>query len=134
MRSAILHGAAALATFALVLASAPDAGAATVLSTVGAPASNDQVPICFITNRDTRPITVTLQLFDIQSGTPVPNGTYTCPLPPATLPPGTGCVDRVAPNAQAYCVVTSSSPKVRAALGLFNGSTAALEVVVPATK
>jgi hypothetical protein len=133
MKSAILHGAAALATFALVLASAPDAGAATVLTTVGAAASNDQVPVCFITNLDTRPITVTLQLFDILSGTPVP-GTDTCPLPPATLPPGTGCVDRVAPNAQAYCVVTSSSPKVRAALGLFNGPTGALEVVVPATK
>ena len=64
MRSAILHGAAALATFAFVLTSAPDAGAATVLTTAPAVTNNGQTPTCLITNIDKKPITVTAQLFD----------------------------------------------------------------------
>jgi hypothetical protein len=86
MRSAILHGAAALATFALVLTSAPDAGAATVLATVDVPANLGQVPTCVITNVDKKPTTVTVQLFDAAGILQIP-ASNTCPVPPATFSP-----------------------------------------------
>jgi hypothetical protein len=132
MRSAILHGAAALATFALVLTSVPDAGAATVLATALAVAHNGQIPACFITNIDKKPITVTAQLFDI-FGTPV-TGSSSCPVPPATLAAGTGCGVQGSADTNVYAVVTTSSSKVRAAIDVFNGTTFALEVHIPATK
>jgi hypothetical protein len=132
-RNAILHGAAALATFALVLTSPRHAAAATVLTTPGVPANNGQIPVCVLTNVDKMPITVTVQLFQDQTGKPEPSSND-CPVPPATLAPGTGCQAQLVANIQAYCVVTTSSAKVRAALDLFNGTTSALEVVVPATK
>ena len=133
MRSAILHGATALATFALVLTSAPDAGAATVLTTATA-APNGQAAACIVTNIDTKPITVTAQAFDPFSGTPEAPLLYTCPAPPATLAPGTVCDAVLGANIGTYCVVTTSSAKVRAALDVFNTTTGALEVHIPATK
>jgi hypothetical protein len=51
-----------------------------------------------------------------------------------TLVPGAGCEAVLAPNIAAYCVVTTSSAKVRAALVLFNRTTSALQVEIPATK
>jgi hypothetical protein len=138
IRSGILHGAAALATFALVLTSAPDAGAATVLTTGLAQASIDQVPICFVANIDKKPITVTAQLIDAESGMPQPGVTNLCPVPPATLAAGTACTvtfQAAGPSVtRSYCVVTTSSAKVRAALELVSATTGALEVYIPATK
>jgi hypothetical protein len=133
MRSAILHGAAALATFALVLTSAPDAGAATVLTTATAVPFN-QSSACIVTNIDTKPITVTAQLFNPFSGTPETPLIYTCPPPPATLAPGISCDAAPGAGRSGYCVVTTSSAKVRAALDVFNQTTGALEVHIPATK
>ena len=134
MRSAILHGAAALATFALVLTSAPDAGAATVLTTATAvlPSSDGQLLACIVTNIDTKPITVTAQLFDPFSGAPETNVSNDCAAP-GTLPPGIACVLLGSSN-RGYCVVTTSSATARASLDVFNGTTAALEVHIPATK
>ena len=132
-RNAILHGAAALATFALVLTCPRHAAAATVLTTNAALANNGQRPLCVITNIDKKPITITVQLLDL-GGTPQTPTFNNCPVPPATLAPGSVCEVQVAANTQAYCVVTASSSKVRAALDLFNGTTGALEVVIPATK
>jgi hypothetical protein len=134
MRSAILHGAAALATFAFVLTSAPDAGAATVLTTAPAVTNNGQTPTCLITNIDKKPITVTAQLFDPLFGNPETPVSNTCPVPPATLAPGTGCFVMGGANTNVYVVVTTSSAKVRAALDVFDGTTGALEVHIPATK
>ena len=133
MRSALLHGAAALATFALVLTSAADAGAATVLTTALAVTNNGQQPLCLITNIDKKPITVTAQLFEPNGNpvTPVNNG---CPVPPATLAAGSGCIVTGPPNFIVYAVVSTSSEKVRAALDVINGTTGALEVHIPATK
>jgi hypothetical protein len=137
MRSAILHGAAALATFALVLTRAPDAGAATVLTTATALPSTNQAAACIVTNIDTRPITVTVQLFDPLTdppGSPVTPAFDHCPTPPATLPPGAACVARLHANIHAYCVVTTSSAKVRVALDVFNSATESVEEHIPATK
>jgi len=134
MRSAILHGAAALATFALALTNAPDAGAAIVLTTGIAPAFNSQTPACYIINIDTKPITVTAQLIDGSTGMPTPPAANFCPVPPATVAPGTGCSVLGAPDSQVYCVVTTSSAKVRASLDLFNGFNSSLEVQFPATR
>ena len=137
LRDAILHGAVALATFALVLTSASDAGAATVLTTPGVPDESGLTPACFVTNLDKKPITVTVQLFDQFTGTPLPpNATLgeKCPVPPVALAPGNGCRVTVGVNTRPYCVVTTSSAKVRAALGLIDGTTSALVLEVPATK
>src|SRR5215469_5128012 len=125
---------AALATCALVLTSAPDSGAATVLTTALAPTFNGQSLACFITNIDKKPITVALQVINAVTGmpqTPVTNG---CPVPPATLPPGISCEAILTANSIVYCVVTTSSATARASLDVFNGTTAALEVHIPATK
>ena len=62
VRSTLALG--ALATFALVLNNAPDAGAATVLTTATAVPSTNQTAACIVTNIDTRPITVTVQMFN----------------------------------------------------------------------
>jgi hypothetical protein len=132
MRNAIV--AAALATFALLLPGVPDAGAVTVLTTPGVPANNGQIPDCIITNIDNKPITVTGQLFDFLNGMPQSPSSNNCPVPPATLAPGTGCQVVAQANAKAYCVVTTSSTKVRAALDLFDATTATLVVQAPATK
>ena len=94
MRSAILHGAAALATFALVLTSVPDVGAATVLTTALVVPFNNQTPIRRITNIDKTPITVTVQFINASTGTPIPSTSNGCPVPPATLAPGTACAWR----------------------------------------
>ena len=134
MRTAILHGAAALATFAFVLTSAPDAGAATVLTTALAITNNGQTPVCVVTNVDKKPITVTAQLFDPLFGTPVTPASSTCPVPPATLAPGAGCFVTGGANTNRYVVVTTSSAKVRAALDVLDGTTGALQVHIPATK
>jgi hypothetical protein len=92
MRSAILLGAAALATFALVLTSAPDAGAATVLTTGPTQAATrNQVPTCYVANIDKKPITVTAQLIDATTGMLESGFDNLCPVPPATLAPGTAC-------------------------------------------
>ena len=133
MRSAILQGAAALATFALVLTAAADAGATTVLTTALAAPFN-QVSSCIVTNIDTRPITVRLQLIDPTSGTPEGPFFSDCPPPPATLPPGLFCHVEVPLNVYSYCVVTTSSAKVRAAIDVFNATTGRLEAHIPATK
>jgi hypothetical protein len=134
MRRTMFHGAAALATLALVLTSAPDARAAAVLTTPSAPANNGQVPACLVNNIDKKPITVTVQLFDSNSGMPLSPSFDSCPVSPATLAPGAGCGVQLAPNDSSYCVVTASSSKARAVLVLFNGTTHAAEVAVPATK
>jgi hypothetical protein len=116
-----------------VLTSAPDAGAATVLTTATAFISN-QYFSCDITNIDTKPITVAAQLLDPKSGTPETPDVYTCPAPPATLAAGTYCYATAGSSVEAYCVVTASSAKVRAALDVFDGTTGDLEVHIPATK
>ena len=141
MRSAILHGAAALATFALVLTSVPDAGATTVLTTGAALApSTDQVPNCIVVNVDKKPITVTAQLIDAASGMPEPGAGVesTCPVPPATLAAGTACgvsFQPAGPSVTAsYCVVTASSSKVRAALTVLQLGTYVVQLYIPATK
>jgi hypothetical protein len=133
MRSAILHGAAAVGTFALVLTSAPDAGAATVLTTAIAFVNAGQIPAVPITNIDKKPITVTVQLFDA-NGTPETPNSNSCPVPPATLAPGTTCLVTGLVNTDAYAVVTTSSAKVRAALDVFDAMTGAFQVHIPATK
>ena len=138
MRSALLHGAAALATFALVLTSAPDAGATMVLTTGPTQGNNAELPVCFVANIDKKPITVTAQLIDATTGMLGPNFSNFCPVPPATLAVGTVCEVAFQPAVPgvtvSYCVVTTSSAKVRAALVLFNRTTSALQVEIPATK
>jgi hypothetical protein len=124
---------AALATFALVLTSPPDAGAATVLTTAIAFTNAGQIPAVPFTNIDKKPITVTVQLFD-SSGTPETPNSNSCPVPPATLAPGTACLVTGFENTGVYAVVTTSSAKVRAALDVFDAMTGALQVHIPATK
>ena len=133
MRSAILHGAAALATFAFGLTSAPEAGATTVLTTPIAITSNGQFLLCLITNIDKKPIAVTAQLFDPTFGNPVAPVSNNCPVPPATLAPGSGCIVNAGANRIVYVVVTTSSAKVRAALDVFDAA-GSLQVHIPATK
>jgi len=120
---------AALATFALVLSSAPDAGAATVLSTPFVPANNGQKLLCLATNVGSKPIQVTAALFSV-------NGVAVTPLvdscSPVSLQPMQSCL--VTFNDGCLCIVTSSSSKVRADIILLNGTTGAVEAVAPATK
>jgi len=117
----------------------PDAGAATVLTTGLAHASTGAVdPICYVTNIDKKPITVTAQLIDALSGMPETGFANGCPVPPATLAAGTACsvdlVTAVPSVTLSYCVVTTSSAKVRAALELVSLTTFTVETYIPATK
>jgi len=135
MTHTMLRGAAALATLALVITSAPDADATVTLTTPGVQANGAQVSSCDIINIGKTAITLTVGLFNMHSGNPVSTPFNLCPVPPVTLAPGAGCaVQSATAGTQAYCVVTSSSSKVRAALSLLNFTTGAVEVEVPATK
>jgi hypothetical protein len=126
----ITRGLFALAFCAM--ASAPQAGAVTLFSTPLVPA-NGQVPVCSVTNVDTKPITLTVEVVDADGATVVPVANE-CPVAPATLAPRETCFLYAPINARVSCRVTSSSKKIRAALNLLNGTTAALEVQAPATR
>jgi hypothetical protein len=117
----------------VALCFAGDVGAATLFSTPQVPANNGQLPYCLVTNVDTKPITVTMELVDFFGDTITPDFDG-CPVPPATLAPRETCQVAASPNSQMSCRVTSSSKKIRAALNLFNGTTSTLEVQAPATR
>src|SRR5262245_1713296 len=108
-----------LAAFAATLAIATAVHAGTLLSSpslVGG--SGDQLG-CYVTNVDTRPVTVTVTLRD-ELGAPFSLSAETCVSVP-TLAAGQTCFILRAP-APGYgrCTVEASSSKVRATLSVLN--------------
>jgi hypothetical protein len=109
---------------------AAEAQGATTLTTPFVLANVGQRAACIVTNIDSgKPITVTLELVDVQ-GVTVPPEFNTCPVPPATLAPRVTCAGGPPVNTAVYCQVVSSSKKVRVAVSVVAADSAhVLEVV-----
>jgi hypothetical protein len=110
-----------LAAAALLAATSPAAHALELFT----PFSQAQPGIrlsCGIVNTGTKPIEVSATVQDYFVGSDITAST-TCPVSPATLPAGTGCVSatNTAGNV-GYCHFTTASSKVHAALLVVNGS------------
>ena len=115
---------------AAVLSVASASRAATVLTTPLVVPQNGQIPECFITNIDTRPATISVKFTDVFGDDQTQNFVG-CP---TTLGPSESCYMQPLNPTSVYCSVTSSTSRIRAAMGLFNGTTLSMEVEVPATR
>ena len=118
---------AALLAVTVMVVLCGTAQAATTLHTPIAFASGQSA--CFVTNVDTRPITVTVTMTD-NSGNTLTSVVDSCNGTP--LGPRRSCQFRPPPDADGFCTVVSSSSKVRASLNIFGSDN--LITVVPATK
>jgi len=88
---------------------------------------------CGIVNTGTRPIEVSAAVQDYWVGSNI-TGATTCPVPPATLDPGTGCVSASNNTGNVgYCHFTTATTKVRAALSVVN-ATGDVTSTIAATK
>jgi hypothetical protein len=114
-----------------VLSVASASRAATVLTTPLVVNNNGQIPLCFVTNIDTRPATISVKFTSQFGGDYTALGGGGCP---ASLPPGQTCIAEPAYLDYCYCSVTSSTSKIRAAMVLLDGATNQTDVEVPATR
>jgi hypothetical protein len=92
---------------------------------------------CTIVNVGTRPIEVSARLQRFPDGSDISSGGLPCPVPPATLAPGEGCLVGTLSFGQlvrGYCHFTTTSSKVRADLLVYDNSTLAVTSTLPATK
>ena len=88
--------------------------------------------VCAIVNVGTTPITVSAVFRDFQTGADITLYNQ-CPVAPATLAPGAGCITYADFKQSGYCQFQSSSSRVRANIVLLNQL--GFEVVaMPATK
>jgi hypothetical protein len=77
---------------------------------------------CGIVNTGTKPIAVSAAVQDYFVGSDITAST-TCPVSPATLAPGTGCVSSTdSAGNVGYCHFTTASSKAHAALSVVNGA------------
>jgi hypothetical protein len=97
-------------------------------------ALNGQEIMCAIVNAGTSPVQVSVAVRHFSSGVDM-TATNGCPVPPATLAPGTTCFAQtnsvgVHPG---YCHFKASSSRVRGNLIVFDANSE-IRVTVPATK
>lgn len=118
------------ALFALPVLLWTTAAHAVTLSTPWVFAGDDQLSQCNVTNVGTKPIAVTIELYDL-IGKPVAAGIDNCTGFPLA-PKATCGVD--AGNRRVFCVIKSSSSAVRGALTVYQTRPMTTPiVVVPAT-
>ena len=105
-----------LTTLLLSLMISVPAGAVTLTTPVIS--TNSHQPACTITNIGTKPITVTAELVNGAGNTVTPVSA-SCPTAPGTLAPRVTCYVAANVGQDAYCIITTSSAKVRAGIALF---------------
>jgi hypothetical protein len=110
-----------LAAAALLAATSPAAHALDLYTSFSQAQIGSKIA-CGIVNTGTKPIEVAATVQDYFVGSDI-TGATTCPLSPATLPAGTGCVASTnAAGNVGYCHFTTASSKVHAALLVVNSS------------
>jgi hypothetical protein len=110
-----------LAAAALLVAASPAAHALDLYTSFSQAQLGSKIT-CGIVNTGTKPIEVSAAVQDFNVGSDITVVT-TCPVSPATLPAGTGCV--AATNTAGnlgYCHFTTASSKVHAALLVVNST------------
>ena len=90
----------------------------------------DQNIQCFVTNLGTKPVLVTVKLINL-SGSELGPVASNCA---AQINPGHSCDARLTAGLDAYCLVTSTSIRIRAGINSIDESTDNLVTVVPATR
>jgi hypothetical protein len=122
-----------LAAAALLVASSPAAHAGDFFTPVLQSVDGSNLS-CAIVNVGATPIVVTAAVQSFPAGNDITVQSI-CPVPPATLAPGTGCfvnASQVGANA-GYCHFTASSSRVRGDLIVF-GSNGEIVASLPATR
>jgi hypothetical protein len=110
-----------VAAAALLVATSPAAHALDLFTSFSQAQPGSKLS-CGIVNTGTKPIEVSATVQDYFVGSDITTAT-TCPVSPATLAPGTGCVS--ASNSAGnvgYCHFATASSKVHAALLVVNGT------------
>ena len=110
-----------LAAAALLVATSPAAHALDLYTSLSQAQLGSKIT-CGIVNTSTKPIEVSAAIQDYSTGSDI-TGLTTCPVSPATLPAGTGCVaaTNTAGNV-GYCHFTTATSKVHAARLVVNST------------